>query len=93
MSERLPDIELQDFHLDSVKVIPGNILNWSMIVLYETPTDYPGDYVARLWSNNKPTPFMVRRSSEAELIQAIPSFMARLAPEPFDDPNIISIFI
>lgn len=93
MSDLIKDIELQDFHLGSVQQIPGTILNWSMIVLYETPTDYPGHYVARLWSNNKPTPYIVKGSSEAELLTAIPSFMARIAPDPNDDPNILSIFI
>lgn len=90
---RSQDIVLQDFHYNSVQQVPTDILKWSMIVLYESPLDYPGEYVARLWSNNQATRYMVKRSSEAEIILAIPKFMNRLAPDPNDDPVIISIFI
>jgi hypothetical protein len=68
-------------------------LRCPVIVIYQSPSDFPGKYVARLWDLNKPTKLAVVRDTLDEIRQAIPDRFTRLAPSPKDDLVIEEIWI
>lgn len=82
------DMELKDFHfnLQTIASVP-------IIAVYNSPADYPGKYIARLWSIDKPTKFIAVRDSLEEIRKTIPSYMTRLSACSMDDPVIIETWL
>ena len=82
------DIELNDFNfnLHSLAGVP-------IIAVYNSPSGYPGKYVARVWDINKPTKVIVIRDSLEEIRKTIPSYMKRLAACNMDDPVIVETWL
>jgi len=64
-----------------------------IMVVYKNPSDYPGKYVARLWSFGKPTEVVIVGDTLADVRSAIPTGFIRLAPSVGDDPVIVETWI
>ena len=56
-----------------------------IVCVYNGPTDYPGQFVARLWDLDKPTRYIV--------VAAIPEDMIRFHRDQSDDPCIVESWI
>lgn len=69
------------------------VLQMPLIVVYKNPSDYPNDYVARLWDLNVATPYAVVEKSMEEIKKAIPMHMVYVEPYADDDPNIVATFL
>lgn len=80
------DIILEDFmrfKLEAVTQVP-------IIAVYNSPKDYPGKYVARLWDiHKKPTKFVVIKNTLNEIRRSLPTQMTRLPPDRRDDPVLV----
>lgn len=65
-----------------------------IIVVYKSPSDYPGKYVARLWDvHNRPTRYAMIKNSLEDVRKGIPETMTRLGPAAKDDPVIIETWL
>lgn len=64
-----------------------------MITIYKHPTDYPEQYVARVWDVNKPTRLVATAGSLEEVRQAIPEEMYNMGRQNDDDPCIVEVWI
>jgi hypothetical protein len=65
-----------------------------IIVIYKSPADYPGQYVARLWDvRNRPTRYAMIKDSLEDVRKGIPVTMIRLSPSEKDDPVIIETWL
>lgn len=89
----MADNELQDFHdLDFYEQYRG-----AMITVYDNPSDFPGQFVGRLWTWNKgrytASLLHVRRDTLEELRRTIPPFMTVLGRNSGDDPCIVEVWI
>ncbi|MDF2984911.1 MAG: hypothetical protein K0R50_421 [Eubacterium sp.] len=84
------DIILETF----IDVNLAPIANPPIIVVYNSPKDYPGKYVARLWNiKNKPTRMVVLSDSLAEIKKMIPVHMILVPPVASDDSVIVGSYI
>lgn len=64
-----------------------------IIMIFESPEDYPGKYVARVFDVDKPTNLAAVADTYEELQQAIPAGMVRLERNEKDDPVILETWI
>lgn len=64
-----------------------------IITIFESPEDYPGKYVARVFDEDKPTTLAAVADTYEELMQAIPAGMVRLERNEKDDPVILETWI
>ena len=64
-----------------------------IITIFESPEDYPGKYVARVFDVDKPTNLAAVADTYEELMQAIPAGMVRLERNEKDDPVILETWI
>lgn len=64
-----------------------------IITIFNSPTDYPGKYVARVFDVDKPTTLAAVADTYEELMQAIPAGMVRLERNEKDDPVILETWI
>ena len=65
-----------------------------IITVYNSPTDYPGQYVARLWDINRPTNLAAVADTYEGLLAAIPTQqMHRVERDPKDNPAIVETWI
>lgn len=65
-----------------------------IIVVYNSPKDYPGKYVARLWDiNRKATNFVMVKDTLELIRRNIPETMQRVPRECVDDPGIVETWI
>ena len=65
-----------------------------IIVVYKSPKDFPGKYVARLWDiHNRPTAYAMVKDSLDDVRKGIPKTMNRLPPAPIDDPVIVETWL
>jgi hypothetical protein len=64
-------------------------------VVYDHPRDFPSNYVARLWINDKPTESMMIGPDLEKLRQAIWKHGAtvKLMPHEGDDPVILETWL
>lgn len=65
----------------------------SMWVVYSSPKDYPGLYVARKWVNNAPTSEHISAKSLDEIRKKIPQGLMRIPRTTQDDPVIVEVWI
>lgn len=62
--------------------------------VYENPTDYPGQFVARLWHGTEPTGEMMLFEDLAAVRHAmLRKALYRLPRRPEDDPVIVETWI
>lgn len=64
-----------------------------IITIFNSPTDYPGKYVARVFDVGKPTNLAAVAGTYEELQQAIPAGMVKLERNEKDDPVILETWI
>lgn len=90
MVKKSSDIVLESFlgiNLQKVCRVP-------IIAVYKNPSDYPEQYVARLWDIHKrPTRFVMVKESLESIRQNILATMTRLDPCQDDDPILVETWI
>lgn len=65
-----------------------------IIAVYNSPKDFPGKHVARLWDiHNKPTAYAMVEDTLESIRKGIPETMTRLPPVPMDDPVIVETWL
>lgn len=64
-----------------------------LITVYNSPQDFPGQYVARLFDLDKATPYHVVASSYDGIKSSIPSHMHRLERNPSDKAAIVEVWV
>ena len=64
-----------------------------LICIYNSPSDYPGKYVARLWDVDKPTNMVAIAESLEEIREAKPPEMMIVDRLPDDKPEIVETWI
>ena len=65
-----------------------------IIMIFESPEDYPGKYVARVFDVDKPTNLAAVADTYEELLEAIPTGqMLRMERAPNDDPAIVETWV
>ena len=64
-----------------------------LICVYNSPSDYPGKYVARLWDVDKPTNMVAVAESLEEIREAKPPEMMIMDRLTGDDPVIVETWI
>lgn len=84
------DIELESFLDVNLK----QLVKVPIIVIYNSPKDYPEKHVARLWDiHNKPTKYVVINDNLDGIRNIIPKAMMRLSRNSEDDPVIVETWI
>lgn len=84
------DKVLQGFHADKVR----EYAKVPMITIYNSPEDYPGKYVARLWDLHTPTPYIVIADTLDEARAAIPTGdMIQFSRDTKDDLCIVETWV
>lgn len=63
-----------------------------MIVVYDTPSDFPNHIVARLFDINEPTEYAVIAENVPSIRQKIP-LQHKLKRAEHDDPNIVEMWL
>lgn len=67
-----------------------------IIVIYNSPKDYPGTYVARVWDMDKPTNIMMLKKKLSTIREDIKAYLpnvVRLPKAQNDDPCIVETWI
>jgi|JXWR01.1.fsa_nt_gb hypothetical protein len=66
-------------------------------VIYNSPVDLPGRFVARKWllgqPENQPTPELLQGKTLEEVRGKLPKGLVRFPREVHDDPNIIESWV
>lgn len=77
--ERLPPYEMI-----------GEIVRFPMYVIYNSPSDYPGKYVVRVWDLNIPTNLVAVADSYEQIMKSIPTKrVCNWGRTSIDDPCIV----
>lgn len=64
-----------------------------LYVIYNSPDDYPGEYVARAWLLDHPTSYMVRGTTLEDVRRQLPYGLTRIARDETDDPCIVETWL
>lgn len=83
------DITVEQFNLAQIR----RTVKAPIICIYESPADYPGQFVARLWDLDKPTRYIVVADMLEAVRAAIPEDMIRFRRDQNDDPCIVESWI
>lgn len=62
-------------------------------VVYDSPSDFPGRFVARKWVHDKPTAETMEAGTLDDLRALLPTGMVSLQRSRQDDPKIVEIWI
>jgi hypothetical protein len=81
--------------VDSFISLPlQQLCDMPIIAVYNSPSDFPGKYVARLWDINKrATAYAMVADTLEEIRAGIPVTMTRLGPSAMDDPIIVETWL
>jgi hypothetical protein len=79
-------VQVASSEIEAWKPLPAALPIW---VIYNSPTDYPGQFVARKWLNNTPTGEILRDASLDGLRIRLPKGLSRLERYPKDEPQIV----
>lgn len=86
-----PDIHAGiDAEFEHAGFTPVIIAMW---VVYDSPRDYPGRFVARLWLNGAPTDSVILADTLDSLRAALPQGLTRLPRLPGDDAAIYETWL
>lgn len=69
---------------------PGRLV---YIVVYDNPRDYPGQYVARLFEDGRPTAKHVTGDTLQQVRAYIPADLVAIQRDKLDDPCIVETWI
>ncbi|MBC3871517.1 hypothetical protein [Undibacterium oligocarboniphilum] len=58
-------------------------------VIYNSPIDLPGRFVARKWLLNQPTPELLQAQTLEEIRSKLPLGLVRMPRDERDDPKIV----
>ena len=64
-----------------------------MWVVYDSPVDLPGRFVARKWSGLEPTGDIRQAKTLDWLRQQLPIGLTRIDRQPGDDENIVEVWL
>ena len=64
-----------------------------IIVIFRSPKDYPGKYVARVFDLNSPTMLAVTADTLEEIRGCVPEGMTRFPRSAADDPAIVESWL
>ena len=64
-----------------------------MIVIFNSPKDYPEKYVGRLWDLDKPTQVLTVKDTLEEVRAEIPFGFINIGRHASDDPAIVEVWI
>ena len=81
------NVELTSFDCDNVKKI-----DLPIYVLFEKPSDFPNEYILRVFDLQKPTPYIMRGETKEELIEKLPSHVTYLPRTEEDDTVIVGTY-
>jgi hypothetical protein len=62
-------------------------------VVYDSPVDLPGRFVARKWLNDHPTGELLQGKSLNEVREKLPLGLYCVKRDPSDDPKIVESWI
>lgn len=62
-------------------------------VIYDSPTDFPGRFVVRLFDGNRPTRLIAVKNSLKEARQAIPGIFIPISRSKNDEPAIVETWL
>lgn len=65
----------------------------AIITIYDSPEDFKGKFIARLYLLDKPTPYAIIKNTLEELRDEIPSWMVPLQRQREDFGSIVEVFI
>ena len=69
-------------------------LQFPFLTVYNSPADYPGKFVARVFDLDKATKFVFLAGSYVELADKMPAQqMTRMVRHPSDDPAIVEVWV
>lgn len=83
------DIIVERFNLGQIR----RTVKAPIICIYNSPTDYPDKFVARLWDLDKPTRHIAVAETLDTIREAIPEGMIRFHRDQNDDPCIVESWI
>ncbi|MEK5069789.1 hypothetical protein [Sporosarcina sp. FSL K6-1508] len=63
-----------------------------VIVIYENPKDFPGEFVGRLFDGVKPTKWYAKGAHEVDVVGKIPTGFVRLERAYLDEPHIVCTY-
>ncbi|MBR8291118.1 MULTISPECIES: hypothetical protein [Burkholderia] len=70
--------------------MPYDLAIW---VIYDSPIDLPGRFVARKWLLDRPTSELLQGKTLTELRGKLPAGLTRLPRDPSDDAKIVESWI
>lgn len=83
------DIIVERFNLNQIQ----RTARAPIICIYNSPADYPGKFVARLWDLDKPTRCIGVAETLDAIRELIPDGMIRFRRDQNDDPCIVESWI
>lgn len=73
--------------------VPDEQESLAVWVVYDSPIDFPGRFVARKWLNNTPTNDLLQATTLDELRNKLPDGLYRLDRDESDDSRIVESWI
>lgn len=62
-------------------------------VIYNSPTDLPGRFVARKWNRDQPTPELIQGKTLEEVREKLPPGLVMIPRHPRDDLKIVESWL
>jgi hypothetical protein len=86
-------MQTKDQLINSLEEIDFSEYTMPIICIYNSPSDYQGMFVARLFDVNKPTAIILMRSSLDSIRQEIPERFTLVPKAAGEDANIVESYI
>lgn len=83
----------QSIVLSSLREVDYTTISLPVIAVYDNPKDFPGKFVARVWDMFEPSALCVVKDTLEEIHAAIPQGFHYMAPDVYDDPVIVEVYI
>lgn len=81
--------------MSEVQTFIGMVFNgveMPIIVVYDSPKDFPRQFVGRLFDGIRPTKWHVKGDCEEDIVGKIPRGFVRFARSPLDDRRIVCTY-
>lgn len=78
---------------NEVGIAPTGARGIEMWVVYDSPEDLPGRFVARKWLDLNPTDHVRQAKTLEWLRQQLPIGLSRLERQEQDDPKIVEVWL